>query len=240
MTDLVPRDGVPAAGDPFRRRVTLHRPTSSTVTAELQDHIHHVEVRLEHLDGRVTAIEGCAVRLPWSVCPDAAAQLNELVGAAVGATPAVDDVAAHCTHLFDCATTALRFAGSAAATRRYDLAVTDWDAPVATAVARRDDGFELVFVTDGSTVLGPAPYAGRTLRAGFTKWATAEFGDDRFELATLLRRAIWMRKSADIDLDRFDVLSQSGVQPASCFATQPERIHLATRNRGSSLRALPP
>ena len=48
-----------------------------------------------------------------------------------------------------------------------------------------------------------------------------------------------MSASRGIDLDRFDRLSQSAVPPGSCFASQPQRIELARRNRGSSVSELP-
>src|SRR5690606_19278352 len=120
-----------------------------------------------------------------------------------------------------------------------DLIVTSGDGEVATGVARRDDGLELVWQTDGATVTGPPAYRGRPLGRGFRGWAGEALDPDRFELAVLLRRAIWMRRAADLDLDDFDVLAQSGVAPASCYASQPGRIDLATRNRGTSLPELP-
>jgi hypothetical protein len=223
---------------PFRRRLTLHRPTPASLEVELEDHIHHVAVSIEHGDGRVGSIAGRGVRLPWSLCSGATAQLDELVGSALGASPAVDDAGAHCTHLLDAASSAIRFGGSDAASRRYDLTVTDWNTQVATGRARRDDGRELVVRTDGRTILD-RPYEGRSLGAGFARWAMDALDPDEAELALLLRRAIWMRASPAIDLDQLDVLRESGVPPGSCFASQPERIDVAIRNRGSSLHELP-
>ena len=230
---------MPDERPPFRRRLTLRRPAPTTVEAELQDHIHHVVVTIGHRDGRVRSVDGRGVRLPWSLCPGAAAELAELVGSEVGTTPAVADAGAHCTHLLDAASSAVRFAGSDAPSRRYDLTVTDWDAEVATGTAHRDDGLELVLRSDGLTFVDPPPYRGRSLGAGFTRWATGTLDADRAELALLLRRAIWMRLSLAIDLDRLDVLSQTGIPPSSCYASQPQRIDVAIRNRGSSLPALP-
>ena len=48
-----------------------------------------------------------------------------------------------------------------------------------------------------------------------------------------------MSASRGIDLDHFDRLSHSAVPPGSCFASQPHRIGLARRNRGSSVPDLP-
>ena len=242
----VPRGDSASGGPrPFRRRLTLHRPTPTTVEAELEDHIHHVVVSLAHDDTRVLSIDGRGVRLPWSSCPGAVGALRELVGSAIGSRPVVGDMGAHCTHLLDCASSAVRFAGTDASSRRYTLSVTeagdedDRHGVIVTAVARSDDGRELELRTDGTTILEPTVHHGRSLRAGFSRWATDELDPEDAEMAILLRRAIWMRLSIAIDLDQLDVLSQSGVPRSSCYASQPERIHVATRNRGTSLHELP-
>jgi hypothetical protein len=224
---------------PFRRRLLVRRLGPTSVEAELQDHLHHVAVTIGYQHGRVSSVQGRGVRLPWSLCPGAIAQLHELVGSEVGATPSVADLGAHCTHLLECAASAIRFAGSDAASHRYDVSVSDWHTPVATAAARREDGLELVVETDGKSILAPEHLSGRALGAGFTRWANQELDADHLELAVLLRRAIWMRWSLKFDLDAFDVLSESGVHEGSCYASQAQRIHIATRNRGSSLRELP-
>ena len=45
--------------------------------------------------------------------------------------------------------------------------------------------------------------------------------------------------SPAVDIDSFEVLQDSGVPQGSCYASQPQRIEIALRNRGSSLPALP-
>ena len=224
---------------PFRRRVVLRRTADDLVDGEIEDHIHHFAVRLGHRDGRVTEIEGRAVRAPWSLCPGATAPLAELVGAPVGSPAPRVDPTAHCTHLLDLAVVALRFAAGSPATRRFSLDITGWDQPELTASARRDDGPAFRWTVRGGIITDPEPYVGRHLGSGFTAWATDALDDDEAELALLLRRATWMSASRGIDLDRFDRLSQSAVPPGSCFASQPQRIELARRNRGSSLPDLP-
>src|SRR3546814_6276769 len=144
---------------PFRRRFELRRIAADAVEAELEDPIHHVVVIVHHDHHEVTGVEGRAIRLPWSLCPGAISQLEELVGAPVGVAPAVADAGTHCTHLLESALTAVRFAGTTAGDRRYDLEVTDVEGdagqPSVLAVARRDDGFELTLHTDGRQLLAP-------------------------------------------------------------------------------------
>ena len=125
--------------EPFRRRLTL-RGTDDAVDADLEDHIHHVAVHVEHDAAHVTAIEGQGLRLPWSTCPDALALLDELIGAPVGTLPRVHDARAHCTHLLDVARMAIGFAGSGRRERTIDVTVHDWDTPRPRAEIVGHDG----------------------------------------------------------------------------------------------------
>lgn len=221
---------------PFRRRVVLHRTAAGVVEASVEDHIHHFEVRVEHGD-EVTGIDGRAVRAPWSLCPGAIAGLQELVGSPVGTFPRVDDRAVHCTHLLDLAMAAVHAAADPTLDRTIELTVTGWDTPRSSAEARRSDGTTLQWTVEGRQIVGPEAFRGRSLAAGFSA-LLAELDRDTAELAFLLRPATWMGAARGIHLDDFDVLSDSFLAPGSCFASQPDRIHIATRNRGSSIPAL--
>ena len=132
--------------------------------AELQEHIHHVVVTSGTAtvgSGPSTAAAPAAVvALPW-----ATAELAELVGSRVGTTAAVADAGSHCTHLLYAASSAIRFAGSDAASRRYDLTVTT-GMPRSPPAPPGDDGLELVLRSDGRTFLDPPLYRGRSLGAG--------------------------------------------------------------------------
>lgn len=227
------------AGRPFRRRIALARPTASSVTGAIEDFMHHFEVFVEHRDGVVTDVTGTAVRAPWSLCPGAAAHLQELVGTPVGVVPRAADPTQHCTHLLDLALLAVRFAGGSAPSRRMDLEASGWEGDELLATARRDDGAVLEWTVQGRTIIGPAPYAGRHLQAGFGSWVGTQLEPDEAELALALRRTVLMSPSRGIDLDDFARLAESGVLRGSCFASQPERIELGRRNRGASLGELP-
>ena len=220
---------------PFRRQVVLERPSADVVEAEVEDHIHHFAVRIEHEVGLVRAVSGRAVRAPWSTCPAAASVLDELVGQPVDGAR-VGDPGDHCTHLLDLALVAVRFASLDVPARRFDLVVEGWDEPEVTATARRDDGRSLRWTLRGMEIVAPEPYAGHRLGAGFTSWAMSTLDRDEGELALLLRRAAWMSSSRGIDLDDFTRLSELPIPPGSCYSAQPARIELARRNVGSSIR----
>lgn len=224
---------------PWQRRLLLRRRPDGVVEASIEDFIHHFRVELVHEAGRVADLRGEPVRAPWSTCPGAATQLDELVGAPLDATPRPQDPTAHCTHLLDLAGVAIRFAATELHERRIDLDVVGWSGPEITATVRRDDGLSLRWRVRDHTIVEPEPYAGRPLGGGFGSWAAASLDPDEAELALLLRRATLMSASRGIDLDALDRLDQSRVIRGSCFASQPARIGLGRRNRGSSLPALP-
>lgn len=224
--------------EPFRRRISFTRRDDGTVDGVLEDHVHHFEVTITTHDGVVAAIEGRAVRAPWSMCPGAAAVLEELVGAPVGVAARPADPTQHCTHLLDLAVMAVRFAGADVATRRYDAVVEGWDEPPSRSRVQRDDGAALEWEATGTTITAPAPFAGRSLGAGFTAWVTGAFDADTAEMALVLRRATWMSMVRGIDLDEYERLSDMLLPRGSCFAAQPHRIERARRNRGSSLPSI--
>jgi hypothetical protein len=222
---------------PFRRRVTLGRPAPGAVEAAVEDHIHHFAVRIEHADGMVTAVEGRAVRAPWTTCPGAIAVLRELVGRPVGVIR-VDRPGDHCTHLLDLALVAVRFAASGPSTRRYELTISEWDGDATDAIVERDDGRSLRWTVERGTIVEPEPFAGHSIGAGFTAWVDESLDEDTGELALLLRRAVWMSPSRGFDLDAIASLSDLPIASGACFASQPERIHLARRNSGTALPEL--
>src|SRR5206468_3730989 len=113
---------------PWRRRLKL-RHRGDHVEGDLEDHIHHVAVRVEHDGSVVTAVRGEAIRLPWSLCPEALSLLDELVGTEVGTLPRVDDARQHCTHLLDLARMAIAAAGGPEGDRVIEVTVSAWDTP---------------------------------------------------------------------------------------------------------------
>ena len=65
----------------YRRRIELVTVSPEVVQGELEDDFHHFRVSIAHDGAKVTAVEGTAVRHPWSTCPDALTPLRSLVGA---------------------------------------------------------------------------------------------------------------------------------------------------------------
>ena len=117
---------------PFRRRLRLRHDGGSAVEADLEDHVHHFGVRVEHDGDVVTAVVPRAVRWPWVTCPGALDQLQALVGAPIGERPLVEDPRQHCTHALDVARWAIRFAADPVPERTITVTVDGWDTPEPT------------------------------------------------------------------------------------------------------------
>jgi hypothetical protein len=214
----------------FHRRTELTGDGSS-VHAAIEDYNHHFELTVTHDGSVVTGVSAEHVRAPWSQCPGAAAELQELVGKPIGVRPASADAKQHCTHLIDLASVAVRFAGTVGH-RRYDAWIGDWDQPVGTAVIERDDGLRLEWQVGMNRIHGPDPWTDQPLGGRFTPWVLSTFDAEVAEAALVLRRAAWMAPSRGFDLDSFETLDQTGLGEGVCYATQPQRIRIATRNVG--------
>ena len=49
----------------------------------------------------------------------------------------------------------------------------------------------------------------------------------------MLRRAVWLSPARKVDLEDMDDATESGLTPAICYTSQPERMPLAIRSRNS-------
>ena len=73
------------------------------------------------------------------------------------------------------------------------------------------------------------------MRQGFVRWCAAHLDDDAAEAAFVLRRAASMSSVANLRLDDYRTVAESGLVGGVCFTAQPERIEVAFRNVGSQV-----
>lgn len=239
----------------YRRRIVLHA-HERMVRAGLEDDFHHHEVTLRHDGKQVTAIEGEAIRTPWSSCAGARALLARLAGAPI--TADIHEVAGlpraseQCTHWYDLALLAIAQAARGGR-RQYDVLVRDRtgrkdaaqlgaDGTVTgtpriggrTRVDVRRDG-ELIVSWDmeGEEILDPPPYAGWNVR-GVLKWVKENCDADTVEAVRVLRRGIQVSGARGLQLAR---PNRAAEHPAlvlgACYAYQADRIQEAIRNADS-------
>ena len=237
MTEFANRHGTGA----FRRRQLLVAVDDTTVAAAIEDEMHHFEIRLHHDGERVTAVDGAPVRWPWAPCLDSTQALAALVGLAITASPTDiahwADARQQCTHQFDLAALAVAHAarqvGGGAARRDYLTEVPDWHEPPFIARLWVDGELTLDWVCSADAVLAPEQYRGAPMRSGFFDWCAEHLDADLTEAAQVLRRAAWISPARKIDLEAADQATDSGIKHDVCYTSQPERLPLAIRSRGS-------
>jgi hypothetical protein len=220
----------------YRRHIRLDA-HGRQVVGELADDAQHFRVRLRHERGRVVAIEGEAVRHPWSTCAEAIDPLRELAGMPLSwrctAVGNVSNARRHCTHWFDLAGLAVAHAAVGRASREYRCAV--WGAPgeICTATLERDGGPLLTWRLDGMTIRGAAPFDGRSLKDAFQAWAEAELEPDLAEAAIVLRRAAYISPVRFFDLDQYERPGDVTPIGGQCFTYTNGPAQRAERQIGS-------
>ena len=189
----------------FRRRVRL-KGSPGRVLAMVDDNHHAMWVRLSHGGGVVTAITGGMTRAPMDTCPGAIAILQELVGTPV-TTPLSDLLAdgrprRNCTHLYDIALLALRFAGEGGEQRIFDMVMPD----------TLDGRQQLTLSVDGEMIhdwvavdgilVSPAQVAGQAIMKGFVRWAFARFDGVALDGALMIQKGVIVGKGRPYLVDR--------------------------------------
>lgn len=223
----------------FVRKVRLSAQATragGVVRGDLQDDMHHFVIEVHHDFERVTDVIGSPVRWPWTLCLESPAALRELVGAALGAPLPRLDVRQQCTHQFDlaqwCIGHAIRNMRGGDDEVRYVARVPDWTLPPFDAVLERNGEVLLSWTIDGSAIIAPEFFAGVSL-SRFGAWAVANLEPDLVDGALMLRRAVWLSPARHSDLEACSDITDSGVKHAICYASQPQRVALARRNKGS-------
>lgn len=221
----------------FRRRIELaSRPHAGggQVRAVLEDDFHHFRVAVEHRAGVVTGVRGETPRHPFSACPGAAPELNRLAGMRLdriaNSVTLHTDATQQCTHMFDLAGLAIACAARGERYRRYDVEVPRHVDGRSHAFLRRDGVLVLDWEVEGSTILGPMPYAGVDMRKGMAHWALGALPAEEAEAALVLRRCALISLGRLKDIDREPHAHLTG----RCYAQQPERAAQAIRIVGST------
>jgi hypothetical protein len=222
----------------FRRRIVIHSriETSRRVTrAALEDDFHHFRVEVTSANGHVIAIEAASPRRPYTLCAQAAAQLQALIGMALTQTAhevtRIADASEQCTHLFELSGLAIAAAARGTFQRQYDIEVPMRLNDRTHSTLARDGVPLLEWNVLGTVIQGPPPYAGIDLYHGMARWALTTLSSEEAEAALVLRRATGIAKGRGMNLD-----AQVHARPSgNCFAQQPARAGQAIRMVGSTL-----
>ncbi len=230
----------------YRRRIELATRSVTTESNEariaIEDDHHHFRISVFSKDGLVTEAAAQTLRAPNLMCPSASSQLNELEGKPLNRSYAtvlgLTDIRRHCTHLVEMASLGMVMLARDIAHRTYEAEVRyDADAgrPIesrSTATLLRDGSQVLQWRVDRMAITDPAPYAGRSIINGFTRFVS-ELDDETAEAALVLRRAVFTSLGRGMDMD---APGAPRTGPAGqCWAWQKERADRALRNLGSTL-----
>ena len=220
----------------YRRHIRLDA-HGRQVVGELADDAQHFRVRLRHDGSRVVAVDGEAVRHPWSTCAEAIDPLRNLVGMRLArrstAVGEVSNARHHCTHWFDLAGLAVAHAAAGRASREYRCAAWGPPGAVTTATLERDGEPLLTWRLDGLVIRGAAPFDGRSLKGAFQTWAEAELEPDLAEAAIVLRRAAYISPVRFFDLDRYERPGDVTPIGGQCFTYTDGPAQRAERQIGS-------
>ena len=141
----------------------------------------------------------------------------------------VTNASEQCTHLMDLAGLAIAAAARSITRRWYDIAVPQRIDERTLATLDRDGARLLSWELLNTTIAGPAPFQGVSLREGMAAWALAHLSEEEAEAALILRRCALISLGRAKNLD-----AQVHAEPTGrCFVQQPERAALGLRNVGS-------
>jgi hypothetical protein len=188
------QDSFPTFPPGLWRRIVL-QPGPGWIGGALEDDMHHFRIRLDHADGRITAVHAMGVRTPWTACTGAAPHIEAELTGELLADVAARDATQQCTHLFDLAIVCAAHTGDTEPTvfdmRVADRVGADEMGGGRTTGALSVNGVEkMLWQLDGTMIEGPERFAGRDMKR-VSKWKS-EFPPDEAEWATLLRRAIFI------------------------------------------------
>src|SRR5262249_44723732 len=166
-------------GGPYRRRIRTVTVEEGVVEGGLEDDFHHFEVTVEHDGERVTGIDARSRRWPWATCPDAAANLQPIVGMPLSprctAIAAVANARMNCTHQFDLVGLCVSHAARRLERRQYDAELPPVVDGITEPLLWRDGELVLVWTLswrDGERrLVDSPPYDAAPWRGGFFRWA---------------------------------------------------------------------
>jgi hypothetical protein len=139
--------------------------------------------------------------------------------------------AEQCTHLMELAGLAIAAAARSTAQRWYDIAVPQRVAGRTLATLDRDGSRVLAWELLDTTIMGPAPFQGVSLREGMAACARAHLPEEEDEAALILRRCALISLGRAKNLD-----AQVHAEPTGrCFVQQPERAAQGRRMVGSTM-----
>lgn len=228
----------------FRRRIRLVRTATSALNGQvhgaLEDCNHGFQSTVIYRDGKVTDVKPQFMRIPFTTCDGAWKPLQNLVGAAIDATPsqllAIAPPLSNCTHLHDLTLLAIAHTQRPEITVQYDIEVTDATPENAShlRVFRSGDDGERVLMhhwqSKNYMLVDPPELKDKPLFMGFSRWANERFSGLANEAAFVLQKGNLVSIGRMLDVDAMEgsrAADENG--SVSCFTYSPPNNAIATR-----------
>jgi len=207
----------------FRRRFRV-TPSQHWVLAELEDDYHCMGVTVYH-DGVIAlTVEPDIKRAPWTTCPGAEQECRKtFTGVALAEFPARKAKKSNCTHLYDLALLAAKYA-SEQEPLVYDLYVSDPIDGKRTAEVRRDAALVFRWVEFNGVFTEPAVLAGESVE-NIQAWI-AVLETPQQETVRMLRWASMIARGRSMPIEE---QSDATRLPPACYTFQPVRAQQAER-----------
>ena len=220
----------------FFRRV-IFDVTETACQVAMEDEHHYFVLELGHDGQRITSVNSTARRTPWTICPQAAARLQDFVGQPLRQRIAVNlpdiDSKQQCTHQYDLLMVALTQA-TQPGRREYLAKVVGAMHEYRHAELWLNDEKLLDWRLRGTTIHSDDEFDQQDLR-NIMLWAEANLNDQKLEALFVQRRAVMVAASKGLNLDLISNAGQAmAVRAGACFVFQPERADQAERIIGST------
>ncbi|WP_178114698.1 DUF2889 domain-containing protein [Pseudomonas saliphila] len=220
----------------FFRRV-IFEVTATECQVAMEDEHHYFLINVGHDGERITSVDSTSRRTPWTICPQAAAKLQEFVGQPLRQRIAVNladiDGKQQCTHQYDLLMVALSQARRPGR-REYIAKVIG-----AMHEHRRAelwlDGEKLLDWRLRGTLIDSTDQLDQKDLRNILPWAEDTLDDQTLEALYVQRRAVMVATSKGFDLDQIrDAGQVLKARSGACFVFQPERAASAVRVIGST------
>lgn len=203
----------------------------------MEDEHHYFVLTVGHDGERITSVDSSSRRTPWTVCPQAAAKLQEFVGQPLRPRIAVNlpeiDSKQQCTHQYDLLMLALTQARQPGR-REYVSKVVGAMYEYRHAQLWLNDEKRLDWRLRGTTIHSSDDFDQQDLR-NIMPWADETRSDQQLEALFVQRRAVMVAASKGFNLDLVKNAGQAmAVRAGACFVFQPERADQAERIIGNT------
>jgi hypothetical protein len=224
----------------FHRRVRIVAGNAGA-SADVEDDEHRFGADVCHDRKFVLSVTGRAIRTPWTTCPLASGQLEELRGTPLLSSPykvlRQVRLAHQCTHMVDMAALAVCAAARGVTQCQYDCVITVEDrvgADWRIGTMQRNNEPRTYWVVQDGIVREPASYAGCQMqRSG--RWIEERAGSiEEIESVFVMQRAMLVAGGKRVILDEHETAANQVWMTGACFSFQSSRIRDARRHFGSS------